>query len=78
MTEEEAKSVRTGDVVQAEPGGNWNACLVIVTEVRSWGVQGFTPIPPDGGQAYIRLTWDQIEATGGRAVFMPAHEGQDQ
>lgn len=68
-------NIAAGDIVQVLPdAGNWASCLVIVTEVKSWGIQGFTPMPPHGGQAYIRLLWEKIEATGGKAVFMPASE----
>lgn len=69
---ESKRDVAVGDIVQAVPGDNWGACLVIVTELKPWGIQGFTPMPPDGAQAYIRLAWDRFEATGGKAVFLPA------
>lgn len=59
------------DIVQAVPGKTvWAPALVVVTEVRSWGIIGYTSIPR-GGDAYIRLPFDQIEPTGGRAVFVP-------
>ena len=67
----ERKSVSENDIVQAVPGETeWAPALVVVSEVRSWGIQGYTSIPR-GGDAYIRLTWDQFEKTGGRAVFIP-------
>lgn len=67
-------NIAVGDIVQAVPEGNWAGCLVIVTELKPWGIQGFTPIPPHGGQAYIRLPWDRFVLTGGQAQFMPASE----
>jgi hypothetical protein len=66
--------VALSDIVQVRPDRNWGACLVIVTELKSWGIQGFTPMPPDGGQAYIRLKWEDIEPTGGKAVYVPGGE----
>lgn len=42
--------IKVGSIVQVKPDANaWRGCLVIVTEVRAWGIQGFTPMPPDGG-----------------------------
>ncbi len=62
------------DIVQAIPGTTeWGPCLVVVTEVKSWGIQGFTSIPR-GGDAYIRLKHNEYELTGGRAVFVPREE----
>jgi hypothetical protein len=43
--------------------------LMIVTEPRSWGAQGYVQIPGKG-QAYYRATWDRMEPTNGKAVFM--------
>jgi hypothetical protein len=65
------KITLVGDIVQVIPDhkGHWAACLVIVTKVRSWGIIGFTPMPPDGRMVFIRLSWDQFEVTGGKAVF---------
>ncbi|CAH1661886.1 hypothetical protein CHELA1G11_12001 [Hyphomicrobiales bacterium] len=63
--------VSVHDIVQAIPGASeWAPCLVVVSEVKTWGIQGYTSVPR-GGEAYIRLTWDKIEPTGGRAVFVP-------
>jgi len=71
-----------GDIVQINPHRAVNpafaGCLLVVTEVKSWGVQGFVQAlgtrDEIGGQAYYRVKWDGIEATGGRAVFMPSRE----
>jgi hypothetical protein len=65
------KPTEPGDIVQVLPGRNWGGCLVIVTEVRSWGVQGFTPMPPHGGQAYVRIVMSDFEHTGGKVIFAP-------
>jgi hypothetical protein len=64
--------VQPGQIVQIVPdAANWAACLVIVTEVRAWGIQGFAPMPPDGRQAYIRANFEDLEPTGGVAPFVP-------
>jgi hypothetical protein len=55
--EKQALDVTKNDIVQAIPGvTEWAPCLVIVSEVKSWGIQGYTSVPR-GGDAYIRLTW---------------------
>jgi hypothetical protein len=57
------------DIVQiTDPEHYWFPCLVVVTEPKSWGVQGYVMIPHnDGtptGQAYIRPRNEQIEYVG--------------
>lgn len=57
------------DIVQANPEKtHWGPCLVVVEEVRDWGVVGYTSVPR-AGQAPIRLNWDQIAPTGGKIAF---------
>lgn len=58
-----------GDIVQANPEVcEWGPALVVVDDVKEWGVQGYTHIPR-GGDAYIRLKWEEIEPTGGKVVW---------
>ena len=52
------EQVKKNDVIQInERCGNkgWIGCLMIVDEVKSWGVQAFVHVPMKG-YAYIRLT----------------------
>lgn len=66
-------NVSVGDIVQVDPAAaNWGGCLVIVTEVKSCGIQGFTPMPPDGGRAYIRIKNEDFEAVAAKAVWTDA------
>ena len=57
--------VKENSVVQINEKGQegWIGCLVHVSEVKSWGVQGFIHIPMKG-DAYIRLEWDKIDYIG--------------
>ena len=56
----------------------WGPSLVVVTEVKSWGIQGYTHIPL-GGDAFIRLKWEEFEPTGGQAVWdYPTHVLEDE
>jgi hypothetical protein len=61
------------EIVQAnEKVAHWFRCLVVVDEIKSWGIQGYTTIPQANGpsDAFIRLTWDEICATGGFNRFI--------
>jgi hypothetical protein len=72
------KLVWVGDIVQANPEtSEWGPSLVVVSEVKSFGIQGYTHIPR-GGDAFIRLTWDQFDATGGRAVWDHERSASDE
>jgi len=63
--------VKVGDIVQVNPDKEmWGACLVVVTELKSWGIQGYVQSAGVPGQQYIRLKADEYEYTGGRAIWM--------
>lgn len=65
--------IKEGSIVQAnENAGEWCGCLLIVDEVKSWGVQAGMKIP-NNGTAYIRLTFDQVEYIG-EAILVPRDE----
>jgi len=67
--------VQVGDIVQVNPEKDtFGACMVVVTEVRSWGIQGYVQNAGQVGQAYIRLKTEDFELTGGRAVWIVASE----
>jgi hypothetical protein len=77
MTEEQGRQLVAGDIVQigAAPANlAFGYCLMVVDEVRVWGVQGYVQALGEreerGGQAYYRATWDEIEPTGGKAVWV--------
>ena len=56
--------VEEGSVIQAnENAGDWCGCLLIVDEVKSWGVQAYMRIPKDG-TAFIRLKNDDFDLIG--------------
>lgn len=64
---------KVNDIVQItdESNQHWFACLVQVSEVKSWGIQGFIKIPMQG-DAYIRLKTGSFEVVG-TAVLSPEH-----
>ena len=60
-----------GDIVQVIPGKEtFGACMVVVTELKSWGIQGYVQNAGVEGQAYIRLKFNEFENTGGKAVWV--------
>jgi len=65
--------VNERDVVQiTDPTHHWYPALIIVSEVKSWGIQGYTIIPTNdaesNGQAYIRLKQGVYEYVGKAAI----------
>lgn len=65
------RKFEVNDIVQVNPSKEmFGGCLVVVTEVKSWGIQGYVQSAGVPGQQYIRLTWDDIEPTGGVAVWI--------
>lgn len=56
--------IKPGSVVQVnENGKEWAGCTLIVSELKSFGVQAYLKVPFKGN-AYMRLTWEQIEYIG--------------
>lgn len=66
------QDLREGQIVQLNPGTVENpmfaACLMVVTEPKQWGAQGYVQALGDhgrpGGQAYYRAKWDEMEPVG--------------
>ena len=65
--------VEIGDIVQVNPSKEmFGGCMVVVTEVKSFGIQGYVQSAGVPGQQYIRLKFEDIEPTGGKAVWIAA------
>ena len=64
-------NLEPGDLVQLNPEtvGNehFGACIMVVTEAKSFGAQGYVQ-SPGHGQAYYRARWEEMEIVG-RAVW---------
>ena len=74
-----APTTQPGDLVQLDPETTENkafaACILTVTEVKPWGVQGYVQALGEsreamGGRAYYRARWGTFEPTGGRSVWV--------
>lgn len=64
------EKAKKNDVIQInEKCGNksWMGCLMIVDEVKSWGVQAYLHIPMQG-DAYLRLKHEEYDVIGKAAL----------
>lgn len=71
-------SVKMHDIIQltekAQKG--WIACVMVVEEVRSWGVLAYTKIPKHG-DAYLRVPHGHFEVVGHAVLVHPEEREQD-
>jgi len=79
------QELKIGQLVQLNPETVKNtmfaACIMVVTEQKSWGAQGYVQTLGEngkpGGQAYYRASWDEMEPVGnaewGLEHNAPAH-----
>lgn len=72
----QALAAEVGVVVQISPEGEdkmFAACLMVITEVFSWGVQGYVSCPVSRdempGLAFVRKKYAELEVVG-RASWM--------
>jgi hypothetical protein len=66
-------TIEIHDIVQVNPAVEvFGGCMVVVTEVKSWGIQGYVQNAGQDGQAYIRLKTEDFEPTGGKAIWVAA------
>jgi hypothetical protein len=87
MTGKDIHSVEVRQIIQIRPDCKINpmfgACLAVVSEVKSWGVQCYVHALGEngkpGGLAHIKLPWEEFESTAGRVVWVRADpsEGED-
>jgi hypothetical protein len=60
-----------GSIVQVVPDKEvFGACMVVVTEIKTWGVQGYVQSAGVPSQQYIRLKHEDFELTGGKAIWV--------
>jgi hypothetical protein len=63
--------IQIGDIVQVDPSKKvFGGCMVVVTEVKVWGIQGYVQSAGVDGLQYIRLEWQDFEKTGGKAIWV--------
>lgn len=65
-------------IVQVNPEKEmFGGCMVVVTEVKPWGIQGYVQSAGVSGQQYIRLKHGEYEPTCGMAVWVAGEGGSD-
>ena len=62
-------TLKSGDIVQiTNQDHHWFGCLIVVSEPKSFGCQGYISIPKDNvgnvADAYIRLNHADLEVVG--------------
>jgi hypothetical protein len=63
--------IEIGSIVQVDPEKDvFGACMVVVTELKDWGIQGYVHSAGVPGQQYIRLKSAEFEDTGGKAIWV--------
>lgn len=79
---QEPGALKAGDIVQiTNDSHHWFGCLIVVSEPKSFGCQGYVSIPKDNrgdvADAYIRLNHDDYERVGHAALVRgSAFEGE--
>jgi hypothetical protein len=72
----EPKTVAENDLIQVNEDGppNWFRCILVVDEVKSWGVQAYAIIPQardkTSADAFMRLTWNEFDTLGIKSRFV--------
>lgn len=71
------RRAEVNDVIQVNKQvPNWCGCLMIVREVKSWGVTAGMRVPCEGS-TFLRLNDDQFEVIG-KAVLVPEREEDEE
>jgi hypothetical protein len=70
------KAVAVGDLIQVNEEGpeHWFRCILVVDEVKGWGVQAYCTIPSSrdrpSGDAHMRLDWREFDTLGVKSKFV--------
>lgn len=73
----EEREVEPGDVIQVnDTVEHWFRCLMVVDEVKGWGVQAYCTIPGErgraAGDAFMRLQWEEFDLIGAKSLWRVA------
>ena len=64
-------NIEVHDIVQVNPLKEmFGGCMVVVTELKDFGIQGYVQSAGVPGQQYVRLKFEDFEPTGGKAVWV--------
>jgi hypothetical protein len=78
----EARPLAVGEIVQISPeasGGTerFGGCLMVVTEPKSWGAQGYVKNAGRAGLFFLNARWSDMEPTGGMVVWADRDRSDD-
>ena len=69
MWKRKSTHICKGALIQVnEKNDDWFGCVMIVDEVKNWGVQAYLRIPCHGN-AFLRLKWDEFELLEDEAIY---------
>lgn len=74
-----SKTVSVGELIQINEDGpeHWFRCILVVDEIKTWGVQAYVTIPGArgtfAGDAFMRLEWKEFDCLGVKSKFV-CHE----
>jgi hypothetical protein len=72
------KTVAEGDLIQVNEDGpaNWFRCILVVDEVKTWGIRAYAVIPQARGKsstdAFMQLDWAEFDTLGVKSKFIIA------
>ena len=70
--------VYKGSLIQVnEKIHDWFGCVMIVDEVKSWGVQAYLKIPCRGN-AFLRLNWEELKLLEDEAIYTIDDEEEEE
>ena len=65
----EPRELQPGEIVQLTPDHEWGPCLLVVSEPKGFGCQGYVQTPMKGA-AFLRPTFEQIEPVNAMAIWV--------
>jgi hypothetical protein len=72
----EERPLAENDLIQVNEDGppHWFRCILVVDEVRSWGVEAYCTMPhargEPSGDAFIRLHFGEFDRLGVKSKFV--------
>lgn len=74
------ETIEPGDLIQVNENGpsHWFRVILVVEEVKTWGVQAYATIPAarakPAGDAFMRLEWQEFDLVGAKSLFVVAKQ----
>jgi hypothetical protein len=71
------REVEVNDIIQVnQKVEHWFRCLLVVDEVKGWGVLAYCTIPGNAfnaaGDAFMRLEWEEFDLLGAKSLWRVA------